>query len=179
MGTPNFYSYTDGLNVGLDLGFFATMGFDTTHDSDDSERINSLMYNKAKKVEQFIAELPTLFFHDISLNYGEDSGFQIYMEANYEKDREKYIERSLHEWTEKESFTDTQGWEVELRECPYFRKNIKNLTAFSLSRAMDKEHKVLHNMIVNIAKELGMGEVVGKGFCSSVKYPLEIKTFKI
>ncbi|HFG7030778.1 TPA: hypothetical protein ACGIK9_003277 [Acinetobacter baumannii] len=170
MGSPNFYTNTQLLNVA------ACLDNSDYSDEDDSclDSDLELIQDKRTEMEAFISNLPTLYWHNIELNNGYHDGFQVYIEENW-KNFDAYVDQILSDWDKWNYFTDSQGYEVELQNCAYFRKNIKNLTRNELKRAINREAKELHNLLLEKAQELYLGEVLGKTWTSYVHYPIQSK----
>lgn len=166
MGSVNFFTGTNNLNLAVDIDFIANMyGYDAEEDYEDIDSDISMLYAQLKA---FVEEdLPHTFFHKVELNLGEHSGFQVYIDEGWTS-RDAFEQCYVDDWNKWKCFTDLNGYEYELEECPYFRKNIKNVTYHNISQAIDREYKALHNLILSKAKELGLGEVFGRTWTSSV-----------
>lgn len=169
MGSPNFYTDTDGLNVAIDTSFFPDYDYE-----DPCEVVNDILCEKSKEMESFVNSLPTLFWHEVVFQMGYHEGFQVYIQGNWEN-KDKFTEEIVNDWKSCKSLTTANGYEVDLDNCPYFKSNAVNITYFSLDRAIDKEYKTLHEAIAQKAIELGLGEVVGRTWCSSVQYPINTR----
>lgn len=170
MGSPNFYTDTDGLNVAIDTSFFK----DYDPQSPYADDLHDELREKSKQMESFVDSLPRLFWHEVVFQTGYHEGFQVYIKGNW-INKDKFTEAIVNDWKSYQSLTTANGYEVELDACPYFKSNAVNITYFSLDRAIDKEYKTLHNAIVEKANELGLGEVIGSSWTSSVDYPINIR----
>lgn len=171
MGSPNFYTGCEGLNVAFDTNFIEGYDYEDPDDNDDYDFFLNRCYDAMK---EFVDGLSTQFFHTVEIDYGYHNGFQVYISEEW-KDLDAYMKGIVDDWEKYKCFTDAKGYEYKLEECPYFKSNAKNITYFSLQRAIEKEYKTLHNLLLEKAKELDMGQVVGSSWTSSVKYPINAK----
>lgn len=162
MGSPNFYTGTENLNLAVQVDY---------EDEFESDLASDDALLQKKNMEDFVNQLDTLFFHKVVINTGYHSGFQIYIENEWEN-FEKYVEGVVDDWNNYKSVTDVLGYEHSLDDCPYFRKNLKNVTPFELKRAINREYRYLHNALLQAGMDEGLGEVVGQTWTSSVHYPI-------
>ena len=72
MGSPNFYTNTNNLNLGIDLGHVATrLGFDEyDHSNIDAQDAHQELKASNEAIQDFIDGLDTLFFHKVVLDHG-------------------------------------------------------------------------------------------------------------
>lgn len=171
MGSPNFYTGVSGLNVAIDYDKFAAQGLDPV--ADDVE-ISDEISTAYAELECFINNLPRLYWHSVTLKPGYHEGFQLYIEGIW-CNKDEFTTQIVKDWQGYKYFTDASQNLREVGDCPYFNSNAVNITYFSLDRAIDKEYKTLHNLILEKAKECGLGEVIGSSWSSSVEYPLNAK----
>lgn len=171
MGSPNFYTKTDGLNVAIDMSFFPD--FDS-EDAGAAEDAYDDIREKSQVMREFIESLPNQYWHRVVYQTGHYEGFQVYIEENW-NNRDDFEIKTVKDWENYQHFTDASGQNMEICDCPYFKSNAVNITYFSLSNAIDKEYKTLHAAILAKAIELELGEVVGSTWTSSVEYPLNVR----
>ena len=167
MGSPNFYTNPNLLaNFGIDSYAYSPEGCDSFHHE----------LTAAQKIaEEFILDLPRMYFHEIVMRGGYHEGCQLYLEANYGLDLDGYAQRTLNDFELYDSTTDTNGYEFDLLECEYFRSNIKNATLNNIKQGILKERRVLSELLKAKALQIGMGEIIGSSWTSSVNYS-NIKT---
>lgn len=165
MGSPSFYTNTDHLNLAIEVCKY-------DFDDEQSDYGDEIAFER-ESMQLFLEnDLPTLFFHTLEMNSSYNTnGFQVYIEdcwTNYND----YIATVVSDWNKYKEFSDLKGYYTELQDCPYFNRNAKNITAFSLKAAIQREYKTLHNLLLKKGLELGMGEVVGRAWSSNVHYPI-------
>ena len=166
MGSPNFYTNTDMLNLGIELSYY------DEDDEFDIEIDQMELHDSFEMIKEKVDNLDTLFFHRVYVENGYHSGFQVFIES---AGSDEYLFKSeiVSDWNKYKSFLDVNGNEyTELTDCPYFRNNLKNITPFELARAIKREYRYLHNELLKIGEEFGLGEVVGQTWTSSLHYPI-------
>ncbi|HCW5913672.1 hypothetical protein [Acinetobacter baumannii] len=160
MGSPNFYTGNEILlNFGID--------FDSNQDEelfwlDDRDNVGESL-DKAND---------QLTFHKIIESFGYHSGMQIYLvkpnSASY------YWENYAQYWNEEKEtgFYDDHGYWVEVSLTSEYQNHVDNktFTFHHLVEIINSEYQVAEKLIKEIAQTHSFGEVVGKGFTSSVKY---------
>lgn len=166
MGSPNFYTFTDLLNVGFDIDNTCDEMLEGDCES-AAEDADFIITEIKTAFESWLKEQGDLFFHNVVLDSGYYSGIQIYLEPVY-KDRNAFIDETVAVWDKYKEFSGVDGYDVAIEDCPHFRKNLKNITPFELLQAIKREHRDLHNALLDFAKEQGMGEVVGHTWTSSL-----------
>lgn len=166
MGSPNFYTATNLLNVGFDIEVPDDEELEDVYGSAAADANFCITEIKAA-FDTWLNEQGNLYFHNVVLDSGYYSGIQIYLEPVY-KDRNAFIAETVADWNKYQEFSGVDGYTVALEDCPYFRSNLKNITAFELLQAIKREHRELHNALLDFAKEHGMGEVVGRSWTSSL-----------
>ena len=166
MGSPNFYTATNLLNVGFDFEEQDDEDLEDAYCSTAADA-NFCITEIKSAFDTWLNEQGNLYFHNIVLDSGYYSGIQIYLEPIF-KDRNRFIEETVVDWNKYKEFSGVDGYQVELEDCAYFRSDLKNITAFELDRAIKREHRALHNALLDFAKEQGMGEVVGSSWTSSL-----------
>lgn len=172
MGSPNFYTNTKNLNLGIDLGSIAkNIGIDEYCLSEfDMDEVNQVIRTTKDAIDDFINGLDTLYFYKIHAEYGYHNGVQIYIDEvwfNYEA----FVSETVKDWERYSSITDTNGYEKTLDDIsfnPIFRSNIKNLTRTNVERAIKNEYKTIHNALIELAKENGLTEIVGSGYTQNL-----------
>lgn len=166
MGSPNFYTGTKLLNVGFDLEVPDDQELEDVYGSAAADAQFCITEIKTA-FDTWLSEQGNLYFHNIVLDSGYYSGIQIYIDPIFE-DRNSFIDVTVADWKKYQEFSGVDGYQVALEDCAYFRSDLKNITAFELDRAIKREHRALHNALLDFAKEHGMGEVVGSSWTSSL-----------
>ncbi|CAM0790773.1 hypothetical protein [Acinetobacter beijerinckii] len=160
MGSPNFYTSNEALlNFGID--------FDSNQDeelfwSDVRDKIGESL-DKAND---------QLTFHKIIESFGYHSGMQIYLvkpnSASY------YWENYAQYWNEENDagFYNEQGYWVGVSLNAEYQSHVdkKTFSFHHLVEIINSEYQFAEKLIKQIAQTYSFGEVVGKGFTSSVKY---------
>ena len=167
MGSPNFYTNAEGVNFAIDAEPFTY-----TPEVDEDEEIGEPYFDESayRDVSESASELEQklndkTFFHSVVMSYGYHEGFQLYIEQQTLEDA------TVESWNNYKEFSDLNGNGYEdLSEIPYFNKNAKNVTHFSLKTAIKREYDYLAGELTKFAKENYMGEVVGKSWTSCVSY---------
>lgn len=167
MGSPNFYTRTDGLNLGMEYDY----------DEEDTDAYQDDITETFKAVEQRVSVFGTRYWHQFQLSYGYHNGFQVYIEPVF-VNQEACINGVLSDWTNYKEFADIDGYDVDLADVEYFRKGIKNITATEMGHAIRREYKAMHNFLLEIGEELGLGEVVGVTWTSHLAHPIQSKRLK-
>lgn len=176
MGSPNFYTNTNNLNLGIDLEYVAKqLGLDEYDLSDiDADDARQEIKSSQEVIQDFIDGLDTLYFHKVVLDHGYHSGFQVYIDEQWHN-YENYVSEILKDWDRYQMVMDIDGNENDLEQLsfnPIFRSNMKNLTRFNLESAIKNEYKTLHNGLLKVAKEIGLTEIVGSGYTQSLSEKL-------
>lgn len=172
MGSPNFYTNTNNLNLGIDLGHVAKrLGLDE-YELSDFEVLEATQELKStnEAIQDFIDSLDTLYFHKVVLDHGYHNGFQVYIDEQWHN-YENYVNEILKDWERYQMVMDVHGYENDIDQLglnPIFRSNMKNLTRFNLESAIKKEYKTIHNGLLKLAKEIGLTEIVGSGYTQSL-----------
>lgn len=176
MGSPNFYTNTNNLNLGIDFGHVAKrLGFDEYDYSDiDAQDAHEELKSCNEAIQDFIDSLGTLFFHKVVLDHGYHNGFQVYIDEQWHN-YENFVNEILQDWECYQMVMDINGYEHELDQLsfnPIFRSNMKNLTRFNLESAIKNEYKTIHNGLLKLAKDIGLTEIVGSGYTQSLSKKL-------
>lgn len=175
MGSPNFYTGTNLLNVGF---VYEVAEEEQEDECSCAEDDATFLVNEIKTAfDSWLNDQGNLFFHTVEIEHGYHEGIQVYIQEAFEK-RENFIKSTVDDWNKYKEFSGIDGYDVDLEDCPHFRSNIKNITAFELDLAIKREHKELHNALLEFAKEHGMGQVIGSSWTSSLSDTLVSKPMK-
>ncbi len=159
MGSPNFCTNDDIIfNVAID-------GFSYQDNETGEWQYDDFSRDEAKEsLEEFINQLPTLWFHSVKYDTGYHEGFQLMLKE------EININEVVRIWEQYREFSDIEGYDAQISDCPYFQKNAVNITKYTLEQAIKRECKLLIEIMTDFAKDNGFGKVVGKSWTSSVDY---------
>lgn len=154
MGSPNFRTANIILNMGLE--------FDESDDNDYDQDYRDEMYNEIKaKIE----DLPRMHFHQVVLEYGYHSGFQLILE---ELIPESYVDDCMGDLYKYNECSLPSGYTFEIQDLDHAPRRAVNITRRNLKIAINGEMKEAFNAVLAIAEEFGLGQVHGLNYTSSV-----------
>lgn len=154
MGSPNFNTSDDIL---LNLATFET----ASQDEDYTYELN----DTRKEIETALNQLRDLDFYKVQIESGYHEGFQIMLVSDMPSE---YVAECVLDFEKYKEAYKPNGYAFVMEDLQFSKPYMVNVTKQNLQRTIDAEYKYIHNELLRIAEEHGLGEVHGKTWTSHV-----------
>lgn len=154
MGSPNFNTSSDIL---LNLATKES-------DRDDQDYCDDIAEIRTE-IESELQKLQRLDFYKVQIESGYHQGFQVMLLTDMS---DTYIQDCINDLEKYKECYRPDGYVFEMQDLQFSTANAVNVTRYNLERTIIREYKYIHNELLRIAKEYGLGEVHGQTWTSSV-----------
>lgn len=163
MGSPNFRT----SNIALNLASPEFSAYDDDEEIQEQNAEDHAFYvgELRDQMQHVIDGIDTPEFWTVSIESGYHEGFQVVIESNCGDDYQEQVFADLARYGE--AYLPS-GYQMFMQDLKYARAGAVNITPFNLKWAIENEYRALHNEILAAALDIGIGEVHGSSWCSSV-----------